>query len=81
MQEVQKAPTPSANTTSVKRYFSIAKLFLNFTRFIQGENHRAGARSLTNPQLDAAQAADRITASCYKLREENEGAKQQFVQF
>ncbi len=71
----------SANTMSVKRYFSIAELFLNFTRFIHGENHKAGVRILTNPQLEFVPADHKITASCYKLREENWCAKEQFEQF
>lgn len=64
---------------SFKRYFSIAKLFLNL-RFISGESHKKGVRILTNPQLDVTQAEfvpadDTITASCYKLRKENWCAK------
>lgn len=71
----------SANTMSVKRYFAIAELCLNFTRFIHGENHKAGVRILTNLQLEYVPADHTITASCYKLREENWCAKRQFEQF
>ncbi|KAF3849188.1 hypothetical protein F7725_015685 [Dissostichus mawsoni] len=37
----------SANTMSVKIYFSIANIFT----FLQGENQKAGARIFTNPQF------------------------------
>lgn len=64
----------SANTMSVKRYFSTAP-------DLQAENHKAGSRIFTNPQLEFVPADDSITASCYKLREENYWAKQQFTRF
>lgn len=64
-----------ANAMSVKRYFSTAKLFLNFTRFIQGKKT---TRQVPGFLWILSLADDTINASCYRLREENQWAKQQY---